>query len=58
VKDDSPTIVHCSAGVGRTGVTIALDAAASLLEKGIKIDPTAILKEMRSQRGCLIQENS
>lgn len=56
IDDDSPTIVHCSAGVGRTGVTIALDAAASKLEKNLKIDPALLLNEMRSQRGCLIQD--
>ena len=56
ITDESPTIVHCSAGVGRTGVTIALDAAASKLEKNLKIDPASLLTEMRRQRGCLIQE--
>ena len=50
------TIVHCSAGVGRTGVTIALDAAAEKIEKNQKIDPRQLLIEMREQRGCLIQE--
>jgi len=49
------TIVHCSAGVGRTGVTIALDAAAEKIEKNQKIDPRQLLIEMREQRGCLIQ---
>ena len=50
------TIVHCSAGVGRTGVTIALDAAVEKIEKNQKIDPRQLLTEMREQRGCLIQE--
>lgn len=48
--------MHCSAGVGRTGVTIALDAAWERLEKGLSVDPKALLEEMRDQRGCLIQE--
>ena len=50
------TIVHCSAGVGRTGVTIALDAAVEKIEKNQEIDPRQLLTEMREQRGCLIQE--
>ena len=34
-----PILVHCSAGVGRTGVTIALDAAISSIEQKIPIEP-------------------
>ena len=32
-------IVHCSAGVGRTGVTIAVDIAIALIEQQIPINP-------------------
>merc|ERR1712037_87502 len=53
--DEVHTIVHCSAGVGRTGVTIALDAAWERLQNGLTVDPKQLLEEMRNQRGCLIQ---
>lgn len=53
--DEIHTIVHCSAGVGRTGVTIALDAAWERLQIGLPVDPKQLLEEMRNQRGCLIQ---
>ena len=41
VSPSEPILVHCSAGVGRTGVTIALDAAISAIEHKIPIDPLA-----------------
>jgi len=49
------TVIHCSAGVGRTGVTIAVETAMSLMEQNLEIDPIHILKEMRRQRAVLIQ---
>ena len=49
------TVIHCSAGVGRTGVTIAVETAMSLMEQDLEIDPIHILKEMRRQRAVLIQ---
>ena len=49
------TVIHCSAGVGRTGVTIAVETAMSLMEQNLEIDPINILKEMRRQRAVLIQ---
>lgn len=52
---DKPTIVHCSAGVGRTGVTIMLDLAIENIKRQLINDPILILKEMRRQRACLIQ---
>lgn len=50
-----PTIIHCSAGVGRTGVTIGLAAVTSLLEHGLPVDPIETVYAMRRQRACLIQ---
>ena len=51
-----PTVVHCSAGVGRTGVTIMLDLVIENIKRQLVNDPLLILQEMRRQRACLIQE--
>ncbi|XP_055956435.1 receptor-type tyrosine-protein phosphatase alpha-like [Patella vulgata] len=51
----SPTLVHCSAGIGRTGTFIAIDA---LLKEGHatgSIDVLQFIKTMRGQRKGMIQ---
>lgn len=50
-----PIVVHCSAGVGRTGVIIAVDMGIELLIAGMDVDVFAIMMEMRKQRTCMIQ---
>jgi len=52
---EKPTIVHCSAGVGRTGVTISLDYALENIRNILENDPIEILIKMRQQRPCLVQ---
>ncbi|KAK6188072.1 hypothetical protein SNE40_004334 [Patella caerulea] len=54
----SPTLVHCSAGIGRSGAYIALD---SLLKEGKatgRIDIKRCIITMRSQRKNMIQTAS
>lgn len=53
---EKPTIVHCSAGVGRTGVTISLDYALENIRNILENDPIEILIKMRQQRPCLVQD--
>jgi len=58
LKNESPestTLVHCSAGVGRTGVTIMVDAAIENIRHLETNEPLLLLSEMRQQRPCLIQ---
>ncbi|XP_076326934.1 tyrosine-protein phosphatase non-receptor type 3-like isoform X7 [Tachypleus tridentatus] len=50
-----PTIVHCSAGIGRTGVLILMETAMSLIEANKPVYPLEIVQEMRRQRPMLIQ---
>lgn len=55
---DQPTIVHCSAGIGRSGTFCLIDSILSMVEsqgstEGIDIDNTLV--EMRDYRMGLIQ---
>ncbi|XP_052427840.1 tyrosine-protein phosphatase non-receptor type 13 isoform X1 [Carassius gibelio] len=55
VHTKGPIIVHCSAGIGRSGVLICTDVILSLIEKDLSINVSGIVKEMRLQRHGMIQ---
>lgn len=44
-----------SAGVGRTGVFIAVETACCLIEAGVPLSPEEMLDTLRCQRPSLIQ---
>ncbi len=49
----SPIIVHCSAGIGRSGATIAIDIILNGIRSegfDIEIDIPNLVKHIRSQR--------
>lgn len=50
-----PIIVHCSAGIGRTGVLILMDTALAFMEMKEPIYPLDIVRTMRDQRPCMVQ---
>lgn len=50
-----PVIVHCSAGIGRTGVLILMDTALALMEAREPVYPLDIVRTMRDQRACMVQ---
>lgn len=50
-----PTVVHCSAGIGRTGVMIAVETAMCLIESNKPVFPLQITRCMRDQRAMMIQ---
>uniref|UniRef100_A0A0N4ZIG8 Protein-tyrosine-phosphatase n=1 Tax=Parastrongyloides trichosuri TaxID=131310 RepID=A0A0N4ZIG8_PARTI len=50
-----PMVVHCSAGIGRTGVLILMETAACKIEANEPIYPIEIVRKMRDQRAMLIQ---
>lgn len=52
---DGPVLVHCSAGVGRTGTLITLDIVIGSIERGLKFDIHPIVTELRRQRAGMIQ---
>src|SRR5699024_3128850 len=53
--DPSPVVVHCSAGIGRTGVLVLMETALCLMEAREPIYPLEIVKTMREQRAMMIQ---
>ncbi|KAF6034645.1 hypothetical protein EB796_007048 [Bugula neritina] len=50
-----PIIVHCSAGIGRTGTFIAIDIALYMYETTSKVNVERIVKNIRRQRAFSIQ---
>lgn len=67
---NGPVVIHCSAGIGRSGVVIALDMMIRRLQGVLKLlnsndisDTTAfellnleeVVKVMRQQRSCMVQ---
>ncbi|XP_033842502.1 tyrosine-protein phosphatase non-receptor type 4 [Periophthalmus magnuspinnatus] len=55
---DQPVVVHCSAGIGRTGVLITMETALCLMECGQPVFPLDIVRTMRDQRAMMIQTPS
>uniref|UniRef100_A0A8C1J9B1 protein-tyrosine-phosphatase n=1 Tax=Cyprinus carpio TaxID=7962 RepID=A0A8C1J9B1_CYPCA len=51
----SPTVVHCSAGVGKTGTFIAIDHLIFQIEKDSMVDIYGIVNDMRMHRPLMVQ---
>uniref|UniRef100_A0A673C7K9 Tyrosine-protein phosphatase non-receptor type n=1 Tax=Sphaeramia orbicularis TaxID=375764 RepID=A0A673C7K9_9TELE len=50
-----PVLVHCSAGVGRTGVVILSEVMIACLEHNEMLDVRTVLTELRKQRMLMVQ---
>ncbi|XP_003746201.1 uncharacterized protein LOC100901647 [Galendromus occidentalis] len=48
-------VIHCSAGVGRSGTLVALDFLMDLLEKGERPTISRVVAHLRTQRVSMIQ---
>ena len=51
----APWIVHCSAGIGRTGTFIAIDHGIQQLEENGTTDVVEIVRRLRIDRGGMVQ---
>ncbi|XP_062415949.1 receptor-type tyrosine-protein phosphatase H-like isoform X3 [Pungitius pungitius] len=54
----APTVVHCSAGVGRTGTIIALDVLLQQLERERAVGINGFVRKMRLRRPHMVQTES
>lgn len=53
--EDGPIIVHCSAGIGRTGAFITIDLSIKQLRNQAETDIYEIVRELRLQRYGMVQ---
>ncbi|KAG7317820.1 hypothetical protein KOW79_018855 [Hemibagrus wyckioides] len=54
-KGTEPLMVHCSAGIGRTGVLITMETALILMEGAEPVYPLEIVASLREQRAMMVQ---
>ena len=54
-EDKGPLLVHCSAGVGRTGTFIAIDSLIPEITSGSSINIFECVSQLRYQRNYLVQ---
>ncbi|XP_062418961.1 receptor-type tyrosine-protein phosphatase eta [Pungitius pungitius] len=52
---NSPTVVHCSAGVGRTGTFITIDRLIFQIEREDFVDVYGIVHDLRMHRTLMVQ---
>ncbi|XP_026961064.1 tyrosine-protein phosphatase non-receptor type 3 isoform X3 [Sagmatias obliquidens] len=56
--EGEPVLVHCSAGIGRTGVLVTMETSMCLIERNLPVYPLDIVQKMRDQRAMMVQTSS
>ncbi|XP_007498115.1 tyrosine-protein phosphatase non-receptor type 3 isoform X2 [Monodelphis domestica] len=56
--ENEPILVHCSAGIGRTGVLVTMETAMCLIERSQPVYPLDIIRKMRDQRAMMVQTSN
>ena len=55
-SEGDPILVHCSAGLGRSGVFVAVHSSLETQASGSgRVDMETVVREMRKQRGGMVQ---
>jgi netrin-G3 ligand len=54
-SDPQPLLVHCSAGVGRTGAFVVLDSMLERMKQEDNLNIFEFLKQLRAQRVLMVQ---
>ncbi|XP_033098585.1 receptor-type tyrosine-protein phosphatase epsilon-like isoform X2 [Anneissia japonica] len=54
-QNAGPVLVHCSAGAGRTGAVIAIDAMMDMAQQTQEVNIFEFVKEMRKRRPNMVQ---
>ena len=54
-KSDRPILVHCSAGVGRTGTYVTLDSMLERIKETDNINVYEFVRNMRAKRVLMVQ---
>ncbi|XP_077999364.1 tyrosine-protein phosphatase non-receptor type 13-like isoform X2 [Glandiceps talaboti] len=55
IHESGPIVVHCSAGIGRTGTVITIDLVLAMIERDLNFNIFEIVQGLRGQRQGMIQ---
>ncbi|KHJ96341.1 Protein-tyrosine phosphatase, partial [Oesophagostomum dentatum] len=58
VRKLTPIVVHCSAGIGRTGTIVGLDLLYTKLEKGVHVTLESVVRDLRKERHGSVQTDA